>query len=276
MKSEVWKMFKYPSMIKAASFCAAVFALFAVIFKNSIVLIPEVSEIRLCNALAVSFGIWFGPAGAWGCAVGNLIGDLDGSLTWLSLFGFIGNFFSAWIPYKIWGIMSDYYGESRFTRPDLSSRKNWLKIVHCILLSVVSCCAFLCISFDLYPVMPAVNACCMLAVNNISASVLGIFLFWLMSDIPESILPYWRSLMKDEEVMYFPKEHMRKVQALTIGSVIYCVFVVLYMTLNGLSLSVMDEYNSLPIIIASSAITIYIVVITYLCKWKESRVELTL
>ncbi len=46
----------------------------------------------------------FGPAGAWGSAIGNLIGDLFGGTLGIgSIFGFVGNFFLGFIPYKMWG-----------------------------------------------------------------------------------------------------------------------------------------------------------------------------
>jgi energy-coupling factor transport system substrate-specific component len=50
------------------------------------------------------FSILFGPAAAWGSAFGNLIGDFFGTLGLGSIFGFVGNFLYAYIPYRLWGV----------------------------------------------------------------------------------------------------------------------------------------------------------------------------
>lgn len=68
------------------------------------VLIPGFTEVRPVNAIPVVVGLLLGPAGAWGCAFGNLAADLFGTFSTASVLGFIGNFIAAYLPYRIWHI----------------------------------------------------------------------------------------------------------------------------------------------------------------------------
>ena len=88
-------------MVVLVALCAGLYAALLIPFKG-FVLIPGVTEFRPASALPVVMGLLFGPAGAWGSAIGNLIGDFFGSLGVGSLFGFFGNFIFAYVPYKIW------------------------------------------------------------------------------------------------------------------------------------------------------------------------------
>ena len=65
------------------------------------------SEVRPENFLTVFAGILFGPAGALGCAIGNLITDLFfGGYGITAIFGLIMNFLVAYIPYKLWNAVN--------------------------------------------------------------------------------------------------------------------------------------------------------------------------
>jgi energy-coupling factor transport system substrate-specific component len=67
-----------------------------------IVFVPGIAYLRPAQAFTTVFGILFGLPGAMGSAVGNFIGDIfAGTLTLGSVAGFIGNFHSAYIPYRI-------------------------------------------------------------------------------------------------------------------------------------------------------------------------------
>lgn len=82
---------------------AVVFFAIALPFRSMFTLLPGVTEIRPANMVPVVFGIQFGPAAAWGIAVGNLISDiLSGSGVFICMTGFITNFFYSYIPYKLW------------------------------------------------------------------------------------------------------------------------------------------------------------------------------
>ena len=59
-------------------------------------------SIRPAAALPVLFGILFGPAAAWGLAIGNIAGDFYGSWSPMSIFGFLVNFLSPYLSYLLW------------------------------------------------------------------------------------------------------------------------------------------------------------------------------
>jgi energy-coupling factor transport system substrate-specific component len=82
-------------------------------------LLPGFSTIRPANALPVVFGLLFGPAAAWGSALGNVLGDLLGG-TWSagSYFGAVGNFFTAYVAYRLWGNLGRL---SSGLEPDMST-----------------------------------------------------------------------------------------------------------------------------------------------------------
>ena len=80
---------------------AALFGAGLAIFAG-VVFVPGVAYLRPAQAFTTVFGILFGLPGALGSGVGNFIGDIfAGTLTLGSVAGFIGNFMSAYIPYRI-------------------------------------------------------------------------------------------------------------------------------------------------------------------------------
>ena len=95
---EVWRMWRYSSMVVLTVLTAGLFAAILIPFKG-IPLIPGITELRPANVIPLVFGLLFGPAGAWGAAFGNLIGDFFGTLGPGSFFGFWGNFLAAYLPY---------------------------------------------------------------------------------------------------------------------------------------------------------------------------------
>ena len=99
---EAFAMWRHTQMAVLVALSAAIYAALLIPFKG-IPLVPGFIEIRPANAFPVVFGLLFGPAGAWGAAIGNLIGDFFGTLSLGSIGGFVGNFFLALLPYKMWG-----------------------------------------------------------------------------------------------------------------------------------------------------------------------------
>lgn len=271
MKSEELSMFKYASMIKGVAFCATTFAFLSVVFKNSIVLVPEVTEIRLCNILACCYGIWFGPAGAWGCAIGNLVGDMAGSLTWLSIFGFTGNFLSAWIPYKIWGVTGNILGEKHMDRPSMQSKLWWLRYLICALVSVIACATVLAVPFDLSGSLSATNTFLLIFLNNMGAAVVGLILYIIMSQIPKNVLPYWREMMADDAEKVFSTKNKTKVIVMTAISILSAVFFFVYSGIKGISVVNMEAFGN-TLTIAIAAITVLsLMIITALCRWEKDE-----
>src|SRR6185503_3172559 len=91
-------------MVVLTALSAALYAAILIPFKL-FPLIPGVTEIRPANAVPIVCSMLFGPAGAWGSAIGNLVGDFFGTLSPMSLFGFVGNFLYGFAPYALWRAM---------------------------------------------------------------------------------------------------------------------------------------------------------------------------
>jgi len=98
---EIFSVFTDGRQLALAALTALVYAALLIPLKP-FPLIPGITEIRIANFVPVVFAIFFGPAAAWGAAFGNLIGDLFGTLSEASIFGFVGNFMFAYVTYKIW------------------------------------------------------------------------------------------------------------------------------------------------------------------------------
>jgi energy-coupling factor transport system substrate-specific component len=96
-------LWKHTRMVVLVALTAAVYAAILIAFKAVAPLIPGITEIRPANVVPVVCSLMFGPAGAWGSALGNLVGDLFGTFGPGSAFGFVGNFLYGYIPYKLWG-----------------------------------------------------------------------------------------------------------------------------------------------------------------------------
>jgi len=126
--NEILFPFKQKRTLLQMGLCALIFIGMAVPFKV-MVLVEGFTEVRPVNAVPVVVGLLFGPAGAWGCAVGNLIADFFGTFSQASLLGFFGNFFAAYLPYKLWHTWKE--GE----KPNVKSYRN---IALYILLSAIT------------------------------------------------------------------------------------------------------------------------------------------
>lgn len=98
-------MWRHTKMVVLVALCAAMYAALLIPFQ-SIPLIPGHVSLRVANILPVAFGLLFGPAGAFGCAIGNLIGDFFGTLSPGAIGGFVANFMLAFLSYKLWSALS--------------------------------------------------------------------------------------------------------------------------------------------------------------------------
>src|SRR5262245_49297808 len=136
--NEVFNMWKNTRMIILVAISAAIYAAGLIAFKGGIVIIPGITEVRPANVFPIIFGLMFGPAGAWGAAIGNAIGDIfGGTLGPGSIFGFIGNFFLGFIPYKMWGATFGLVPAS-----DMSQTTNsWRKLAAYLIITITSAAA---------------------------------------------------------------------------------------------------------------------------------------
>jgi energy-coupling factor transport system substrate-specific component len=99
---ELITMWKNTRMIVLTAVSAAVYAAVLIPFKVAIPLIPGFTEVRPANVIPIICSLMFGPAAAWGSAIGNTIADVFGTLTLGTIPGFIGNFLYGYIPYRMW------------------------------------------------------------------------------------------------------------------------------------------------------------------------------
>lgn len=99
-------MWRNTRLVVLTAMSASLYAALLIPFKV-LPLIPGVTELRPGNAVPVVCSLLFGPAGAWGAALGNLIGDFFGGIGPGDLFGFAGNFCYGLLPYHAWRAFTD-------------------------------------------------------------------------------------------------------------------------------------------------------------------------
>src|SRR5829696_9023878 len=130
---EVFAMWRHTQLVVLTALSAAIYAAVLIPFKG-FPIVPGFIELRPANVFPVVFGLLFGPAGAWGAAIGNLIGDFFGTLSVGSIAGFVGNFFLAYLPYKMWGAY--FRGQNMETNVN-SGKKFAVYVAIAVLASVV-------------------------------------------------------------------------------------------------------------------------------------------
>lgn len=198
---EVISMWKNTRMIILVALTAAIYAAFLIVFKGGIVIVPGITEVRPANVFPPVFGLLFGPAGAWGSAIGNLIGDMfGGSLGIGSIFGFFGNFFLGFVPYKMWGATFGLV-----SKDDMSQNtNNWKKIVafEIVALTASAACAIIIAWYlDLAGIVPFAFLAITITVNNFAAAVvLGPILLALFYPRVKSWGLLWVDIMDVDDV----------------------------------------------------------------------------
>lgn len=158
-------------MVVLVALCAGLYAALLIPFKG-FVLIPGVTEFRPASALPVVLGLLFGPAGAWGSAIGNLIGDFFGSLGIGSLFGFFGNFMFAYIPYKLWINLG--LAPRNDLEPNVTTRRKAAAYIVSALMGSMGCALFIAWGLELLGMVPFAALGTIIMLNNsIPSVVLG-------------------------------------------------------------------------------------------------------
>ncbi|MCC6955621.1 MAG: QueT transporter family protein [Anaerolineales bacterium] len=198
---EVISMWKNTRMIILVALSAAIYAAFLIVFKGGIPIVPGITEVRPANVFPPVFSLLFGPAGAWGSAIGNLIGDLfGGTLGVGSIFGFVGNFFLGFIPYKMWGATFGLV-----TKKDMSQTTNSVqKLIafEIIALTAAAACGIIIAWYlDLARMVPFAFLAITITVNNFAAAfVLGPILLALLYPRVKRWGLVWTDIMKPEDV----------------------------------------------------------------------------
>ena len=152
------RMWSNTRMVVLTAVAAAVYAAVLIPFK-AIPIVPGLTELRPAAALPPLCSILFGPAGAWGSAFGNLIGDFFGMLGPGSLFGFIGNFLYGYIPYRAWRALSD-------REPKGLAAAGWIKLLLCFLLGAGACALVIAWGVELLGLAPFKVLVNIIAINN--------------------------------------------------------------------------------------------------------------
>ena len=124
-------MWRNTRLVVLTAVSASLYAALLIPFKV-LPLIPGVTELRPANAVPVVCSFLFGPAGAWGAAIGNLIGDFFSGIGPGDLFGFAGNFLYGFLPYAVWRVVSR-------EDPVPRSPRQWALFVAVVALSAAAC-----------------------------------------------------------------------------------------------------------------------------------------
>jgi energy-coupling factor transport system substrate-specific component len=100
---ELITMWKNPRLVAAVALTAALYAASLVPLKGFTAVNGMVDLGRVGIAIPIVFSFLFGPAAAWGAALGNVIGDIAGAqFNAGSIFGFLANLLIGYVPYRIW------------------------------------------------------------------------------------------------------------------------------------------------------------------------------
>jgi energy-coupling factor transport system substrate-specific component len=194
---EVFTMWRHTQMVVLVALSAAIYAAVLIPFKG-FPLVPGYIEIRPANAFPVVFGLLFGPAGAWGAAIGNLIGDFFGTLTLGSVGGFVGNFFLALLPYKIWSV---FFRRDENMETNVDSGKKFGVFILAVILASVVCAVIISWWVDLLGLAPFSVFLALIVFNNaIMGGVLGPILLLALYPRVKRWGLLWTEIMEPEEV----------------------------------------------------------------------------
>jgi energy-coupling factor transport system substrate-specific component len=196
----VFRMWKNTRMIILVAVCAAIYGAALIAFKTVIPLIPGITEVRVANIFPMPFGLLFGPAGAWGTAIGNLIGDIfGGTLGPGSIAGFFGNFLLGYLPYALWTTLLPFGQKSREWNP--KSLWNWMNYIVIAFVSSASCAVVISIVVDALGMVPYSVLTKIITLNDTLGSLIGTLLLSSVFGVIKNQLGlFWVDLMEEEEI----------------------------------------------------------------------------
>lgn len=169
---EIFNVFGDTKKIVIVAVTAAIYAGMLIPFKP-IQIIPGLTELRPASVIPVLFGVLFGPAAAWGSAIGNLIADFFGMLTLGSIFGFIGNFFFSYVAYKLWNVL--------IKTEIIPNIKQIVIFIFVSIISSFTCAAIIGIGVEAVKLAPGMAIFLIIFINNsIMSSILGSILLKLI------------------------------------------------------------------------------------------------
>lgn len=195
--TEVFTMWRHTNMIVLTALCAAIYAAVLIPFQ-SIPIIPGHVSFRIAGVLPIALGLMFGPAGAWGAAIGNLIGDFFGTLSPGAVGGFVANFLTGFMAYKLWSVLNP--------ANDLSvALDSFKKLVRFEIIAVLKAFGtvvlltwWVCLLLRLAP--PHAYASAVLISNLVAPVIGGPFVLKILQPRIRKWGLLWTEIMKPEEV----------------------------------------------------------------------------
>ncbi|MHB0987666.1 MAG: QueT transporter family protein [Bellilinea sp.] len=272
---EVFSMWKNTRMIILVALSAAIYAAFLIVFKGGIPIIPGITEVRPANVFPPVFSLLFGPAGAWGSAIGNLIGDLFGGTLGIgSIFGFVGNFFLGYIPFKMWGATFGLVGKENIAQTTNSSKK--LVAFEIVALTASAACGIIIAWYlDLASIVPFAFLSITITLNNfLAACVLGPILLVLLYPRVKRWGLIWTDIMKPEDVAAGAAKNLGSILMIvgSLGGLIVGILVaagVAGQTLFGFT----GEQGQVSVWLAVLPFLILIVIASFMLSGREQFVE---
>jgi energy-coupling factor transport system substrate-specific component len=194
---ELLTMWKHTQMVVLTVVIAAVYAAMLIPFKP-ISIVPGITELRIAQVVPPVASLLFGPAAAWGAAIGNLIGDFFGTLTPGSLFGVIGNFFLGAIPYVLWGRLGPL---STRQEPSMQGGKQVGEFVTIVIISGLACAAIIAWGLGLLGLFPFGVLGLVIGINNVVVpAILGPILLRLLYRRVKRMGLVWVDVMPEQDI----------------------------------------------------------------------------
>jgi energy-coupling factor transport system substrate-specific component len=200
-------LWKDTRMIVLVSVCAAIYAATLIAFKTAIPIVPGITEVRVAGVFPIVFGFLFGPAGAWGLAFGNLIGDIfGGTLTPASFGGFFGNFLLGYLPYTLWTTLAPFAEKSY--QWNTGSWRSWASYIMIAVIASASCAVVISVVVDVLGMAPYAVLTKIIVINNIIGALIGVILLIAVYDVTKKHLGLvWTDIMDADET----KGRLRKI-----------------------------------------------------------------
>ena len=205
---EVLTMWRDIRMVSLTFVIAAIY-LAGLIPSKGLVIVPGFTEVRPGSALPVAFGLMFGPAAAWGSAIGNLLGDaFGGTLSMASAYGFVGNFFMGFVGYKLWGNLGPL---SSGEEPTMQSARSVLEYLLIAFVAAVGTASIIAWGLDTLGVFPFSVFATIIAVNNfLAAASIGLPLLYLLYGRASDVGVTYAVVMDSEDEPAVPPARSRR------------------------------------------------------------------
>jgi len=204
---EVLTMWRDVRMVSLTVVITAIY-LAGLIPSKGLVIIPGFTEVRPGSALPVAFSLMFGPAAAWGSAIGNLLGDLfGGTFTAGSAWGFLGNFFMGFVGYKLWGNLRPLSADEE---PTMRSVRQVVEYLLIALVTAAGTASIIAWGLDVLGVFPFSALATIIGVNNfVAAGIIGPLLLYFLYEPAARAGMTYPAVMEPEQLPDVPADRRR-------------------------------------------------------------------